>query len=454
VIDAPAEEKQRLLVIEDDEGLRTQLKWGLSDYDVTLAAERELGLMLFDQVAPPVVVLDLGLPPDPNGASEGLAALSALLKRAPLTKVIVASGNEERAHALHAIRLGAYDFYPKPVELPILLQILRRAFYLHQLEAENLRLSQGQSAPLQGMIGMSPKMLALARMVERIAGVNVAVLITGESGTGKEVLARALHRASPRADRPFIAINCAAIPETLLESELFGHEKGAFTGAVKTIIGKIEQADGGTLFLDEIGDMPQALQAKLLRFLQDHVIERVGGRQPITLDVRVLAATHRDLPTALRDGYFREDLFYRLNEIGMALPPLRERDGDAILLAHYFLNRFSRELDQPPRKLSTAALAAISSYGWPGNVRELENRVKRALLMADGRMITEVDLDLAPRPSDAPLMPSLREIRDTAERAAVSRALALADGNVSEAARLLGVSRPTLYDLMRDTGAR
>ena len=444
-----SEEKRPLLVIEDDAGLRTQMKWALADFDVAVAEDRPSGLTLFERHLPPVVVLDLGLPPDPNGASEGLATLETILSRKPLTKVIIASGNEERANALRAVTLGAYDIYPKPVDPQVLHLIIRRAFHLYDLEEENLRLAaQERASPLDGLIASSPKMMQLCRMVERVASSDISVLITGESGTGKEVFARAIHMAGPRARKPLVAINCAAIPENLLESELFGHEKGAFTGAVKQTIGKVEQAHTGTLFLDEIGDMPLSLQAKMLRFLQNHVIERVGGRKEIEVDVRVIAATNSDLETKMKDGGFREDLFYRLNEIGIHIPPLRDRDGDAVVLAKFFLGKFIKDLNQPAKRFSSEALAAIANYPWPGNVRELENRVKRSILMADGKAITEDNLGLV-LDGETAAMPTLRQIREKAESEAVLRALALSNDNISDAAQLLGISRPTLYELMR-----
>ena len=439
--------KPKLLFVEDDSGLQRQLRWSFPNYDVLVAANRAAALRAVQTAQPPVVVLDLGLPPDPNGASEGLAALESILAHQPLTKVIIASGNEERANALHAITAGAYDIYPKPIDPQVLHLIIRRAYHLFDLEEENLRLAEERSTPLDGLIAVSPKMMQICRMVERVASANVSVLLTGESGTGKEVFARAIHGAGPRARKPFVAINCAAIPDNLLESELFGHEKGAFTGAVKQTIGKVEMAHTGTLFLDEIGDMPLPLQAKLLRFLQGHVIERIGGRKEIEVDVRVVSATNSDLETKMKEGTFREDLFYRLNEIGIHIPPLRDRDGDAVVLAKYFLGRFAKEFGQTLKRFSTEALAAIATYPWPGNVRELENRVKRSILMADGRTITELDLGLPG--GEGISMPTLREIREQAESEAVIRALALTDDNISEAAQLLGVSRPTLYDLMK-----
>jgi two-component system NtrC family response regulator len=440
--------QRKVLIVEDDAGLRTQMKWALADFEVFTAGDRDAALRLFEKEQPPVVVLDLGLPPDPNGAGEGLATLEIILTRQPLTKVVVASGNEERGNALKAIGLGAYDFYPKPVDPDTLLLIIRRAFYLYDLEQENAQMAGARSSPLTGIITASPKLFQNCRMVERVAGANVAVLITGESGTGKEMFARGVHDCSPRAGKAFIAINSAAIPENLLESELFGHEKGSFTGAVKQTIGKIEQAHQGTLFLDEIGDMPLNLQAKLLRFLQSRTIERVGGRKSIDVNVRVVSATNRDLAAMIKDGTFREDLFYRLNEVSIHIPPLRERPGDAVLLAKYFLMRYAKEFSRPVKGFGSDALAAITTHSWPGNVREVENRIKRAVLMADGRLITGPDLDLAPdEATPAPL--TLRQARDQAQFVAVTRALSLADNNISSAAQMLEVSRPTLYDLMR-----
>ena len=443
------DEKRKVLIVEDDLGLRTQLKWALAEFEVLVAEDGPSAIALFERKRPPVVILDLGLPPDPNGASEGLATLEQVLKLAPLTKVIVASGNEERINALKAVSLGAYDFYPKPADPDVMRLIITRALTLHDLEEENEQLVKGLVSPLAGLVASSPKMLSLCRTAERVATANIAVLITGESGTGKEILARAVHDLSTRASQGFIAINCAAIPDNLLESELFGHEKGAFTGAVKQTIGKVEQAHMGTLFLDEIGDMPLALQAKLLRFLQSRVIERIGGRKEIEVDVRVLSATNRDLTVMMKEGSFREDLFYRLNEVSMHIPPLRERPGDAILLARYFRAKYSKDFRRAPKAFTADALSVIGNYGWPGNVRELENRVKRSMLMADGRGITAADLDLDVVDSlDATLMPTLRQIRATAEAEAVTRALAITDNNVSDASQLLGVSRPTLYEIM------
>jgi len=439
--------KRSLLLVEDDSGLSTQMKWALADFDVEVAESRPTALAAFDRCRPPVVVLDLGLPPDANGASEGLATLDAILSRAPLTKIIIASGNQDRGHALSAVRLGAYDFHAKPFDLEVLLHIIGRALHLHDLEEENQRLARQPPSALNGLLTASPAMLQLCRMVEKVAPANISVLITGESGTGKEVLARAIHAASPRARAPFIAINCAAIPEALLESELFGHEKGAFTGAIRLAPGKVEQAHGGTLFLDEIGDMPLALQSKMLRFLQNHSFDRIGGRKEIAVDVRVISATNVDLDARMSAGAFREDLFYRLNEVGLHLPPLREREGDAVVLARSFLGRNAGRGGPTPKRFSPEALAAIAAHPWPGNVRELENRVKRAALMAEGPSISAQDLGL-PHRGETPLMPTLRQIRERAESAAASHALALTNNNITEAAQLLGVTRPTFYTLM------
>ena len=445
---APAAAKRKLLVVEDDPGLRMQLRWAFRDYEVHLAEDRDTAMVVLRKEEPPVVVLDLGLPPEPVGAGEGLAALEAILAFSPNAKVIVASGNEERANAVRAIGMGAYDFYPKPVDLAALCQIVDRAFHLHALEQEVRRLSAVRGAsPLAGVIAASPEMLKVCRAVERVAGSGVTVMLTGESGTGKDVMAAALHGLSRRAKEPFVAINCAAIPENLLESELFGHERGAFTGAVKQTIGKVEQANKGTLFLDEIGDMPLHLQAKMLRFLQNRVIERVGGRKEIEVDVRIVSATNRRLDTMMAEGRFREDLYYRLNEVGIHIPPLRARQGDAVLLANFFLKKFSKSLERAVKGFAPDALSALDAHSWPGNVRELENRVKRAVVLAEGKFITAGDLDLTAGDGQ-PVFPTLKNVREQAERSAVTRALSLTHNNISEAAKMLGISRPTLYDLL------
>ena len=441
--------KNGLLIVEDDPGLASQLRWALGDYEVQVATDRPSALAALRRFSPPVVTLDLGLPPDPANASEGLAALEEILALAPETKVIVVTGNDDREHALTAVARGAYDFYQKPVDADVLRVIVDRARHLYELEQENRSLSRMRSsAPLDGVIAESPQMLKLCRTVERVAPTDATVLLLGESGTGKEILARAVHEISPRAGR-FVAINCAAIPENLLESELFGYEKGAFTGAVRQTPGKIEYADKGTLFLDEIGDLPTGLQAKLLRFLQERIVERVGGRQEIPVDVRVVCATHQDLKAMIADGRFREDLYYRLSEISVTIPALRERHGDAILLARVFLERFAGQLRSRVKGFTREALLAIERHSWPGNVREMENRVKRAVIMAEGQLVTAEELELD-APAGVQEMPfNLRQVRERAESEAVQRALHHTAGNIVQAAELLGVSRPTLYDLMR-----
>lgn len=443
--------KPRLLVVEDDEGLQRQLRWAYDDYEVLTASDRQGALDLVRAAEPPVVTLDLGLPPDPDGTSEGFAALEAILALRPDTKIVVATGHGARESALRAIASGAYDFYQKPVDIDQLGLIVRRAFQLHKIEAENRRLEARAGAGgtvLGTMVTGAPEMLKVARMIERVANADVTVLLLGASGTGKELLARGLHEASGRARGAFVAINCAAIPETLLEAELFGYERGAFTGAVKTTGGKIEQAEGGTLFLDEVGDIPLPLQVKLLRFLQERVIERIGGRKAIPVDTRIVCATHQDLGAMIADGRFREDLYYRLAEIVVNIPSLADRVGDAPLLARHFLQRFARDLNPQVRGFTPAAMAAIDAWPWPGNVRELENRLKRAVIMADGKLITAEDLDLAAGSEEAAPV-NLKAVREEADRRAIRHALARTDNNISAAAKLLGISRPTLYDLLK-----
>jgi len=435
--------------VEDDPGIQSQLKWSFDDFEVAVAGDREEALTLLRRYEPKVITLDMGLPPDPGGTSEGLATLQQILELAPSTKVVVVTGNDDRESAVKAIGIGAYDFYLKPIDADILGLIVNRAFRVRELEDENQRLSSNDSdSPLSGLIANSPQMLKICRTIEKIAPANVTTLLLGESGTGKEVLAKAIHELSPRAKKHFVAINCAAIPDNLLESELFGYEKGAFTGANKQTLGKIEIANDGTLFLDEIGDLPMPLQAKLLRFLQERVIERVGGRKEIPVDVRVVCATHRGLPDMIKDGSFREDLYYRLSEITVQIPSLREREGDAVLLARVFLDRFAKEQNKKTPTLSKEALLAIENYSWPGNVRELENKVKRALILLDGNQVASEDLELENTKTDD--MPfNLREVREEAERKAVLRALNHVNGNIAQAAETLGVSRPTLYDLIK-----
>jgi len=448
-----ANAKPKLLVVEDDEGLQAQLKWAYDNFDVLIAGDRESALTALRAETPAVVTLDLGLPPDPDGISEGFAVLDAIMALKPHTKVIVASGHGARDSALQAIQRGAYDFYQKPIDIEALGMIVDRALRLHAIEQENRRLAErvGDDRTVLGtMITAAPEMLKVSRTIERVAQTSVSVMLLGASGTGKELLARGLHDASDRRDSPFVAINCAAIPENLLESELFGHEKGAFTGAVKTTEGKIELAHGGTLFLDEIGDIPLQLQVKLLRFLQERTIERIGGRKPIAVDTRIVCATHQDLEAMIGEATFREDLFYRLAEIVVKIPPLAERAGDSILLAKAFLAQHATEMNPQVQGFTPDALAAIDGWGWPGNVRELENRVKRSVIMADGKLVTPEDLDLSSSEDDEGEMPlNLKSAREQSDRKVIRQALARSEGNISSAAKLLGISRPTLYDLLK-----
>jgi two-component system NtrC family response regulator len=446
------ENTRKLLVVEDDPGLQAQLRWCFEGYEVIVAGDRAAAAAELKKNSFPVMTLDLGLPPDTSGTSEGFATLEQVLADYPHTKIIVVTGNNERENALRAVALGAYDFFHKPIDSDLLGFIVNRAYRLNELENENRRLHNTQHAesPLEGVLTGSAEMLNVCRTIEKVAPSDATVLVLGESGTGKELIARSLHALSRRSTGPFVAINCAAIPETLLESELFGYEKGAFTGAVKTTPGKIETAAGGTLFLDEIGDLPFPLQAKLLRFLQERVIERVGGRKEIPVDVRVICATHKDLQMLIRESHFREDLYYRLSEISVRIPPLRERIGDVLLLARVFLERNSRQHGSQMHRFGKDALAALESYHWPGNVRELENRVKRSVIMAEHKQVTARDLELSGEQSGSqPQSFDLREVRETAERQAVLRALSHVGGKISQAAELLGVSRPTMYDLIR-----
>jgi two-component system NtrC family response regulator len=442
-----AEPRPKLLIVEDDAGLQRQLRWAYDDYEVVVAGDRREAIDAMRAEEPAVVTLDLGLPPDPDGVSEGFATLAEILRLKPDTKVIVASGHGARESALRAIAEGAWDFYQKPIDIDALGLIVARAFHVHALEEENRRLATAPREALGGLITAAPEMLKVTGMIERVASADVSVMLLGASGTGKEVLARGLHEKSGRRGQ-FVAINCAAIPETLLESELFGHEKGAFTGAVKTTEGKIELADGGTLFLDEIGDVPLPLQVKLLRFLQERVIERVGGRKPIAVDTRIVCATHQDVDAMVAGGSFREDLYYRLAEIVVRIPSLAERTGDPVLLAKHFLHHYAKTMNRPVTGLSPDALSAIDTWGWPGNVRELENRMKRAVIMADGKSVTAIDLDLAERDTPDPI--NLKAVRESADRKAIRHALARAEGNISNTAKLLGISRPTLYDLLKN----
>lgn len=448
------ETQKKLLVIEDDPGLQKQLRWSFDDCNVAVASDRESALVQIRRHEPAVVTMDLGLPPDPDGATEGLATLQQILALAPDTKVIVLTGNQNHENALKAIDMGAYDFHQKPLDANVLNLIVNRAFYLHRLQKENYKLQQtGSISSVPGLVTGDPGMIRLCQQIERLASSDVTVALLGESGTGKEVLAKALHQLSNRNNKRMIAVNCAAIPETLLEAELFGYEKGAFSGAAKQTPGKIETAQGGTFFLDEVGDLPLSLQAKLLRFLQERVIERLGGREEIPVDVRIVCATHQDLKTMITAGTFREDLFYRLCEISIQIPPVRERMGDAVLLAHHFKNLFRVKEKRQTLNFSQDALDAISNHPWPGNVREIENCIKRAVIMAEGSQITALDLGL--KPADTPEQPAtLREVREQAECEVITRALARVNGNIAKAAELLGVTRPTLYDLMNRYGLK
>jgi two-component system, NtrC family, response regulator len=446
--------RRPLLIVEDDPALQKQMAWAFEQYEPVSASDRESALAQVRRHQPAVVTMDLGLPPQPDEPSEGFRLLEAILSDAPDTKVIVLTGQNDHANALQAIALGAYDFYAKPFEPELLALTIERAYRLHELQAENRRLqSVRRPGPLGEILTRDSGMLKVCATIEKVAGTNATVLLLGESGTGKELLARGVHALSARRDARFVAINCAAIPENLLESELFGYEKGAFTGAAKQTPGKIELAHRGTLFLDEIGDLSGALQAKLLRFLQGRTIERIGGRQEIVVDVRVVCATHQDLTGMIREGRFREDLYYRLAEIVVEIPPLRSRNGDAALLAHAFVRQGAAEQKRTTLSLLPEAIAAIERHSWPGNVRELQNCVKRAVIMAEGNVLRASDFGLAPAEA-ANGIRSLKEVRDEAEKAAVIRVLGHVNGNMSRAAELLGISRPTLYDLLNRFGLK
>jgi two-component system NtrC family response regulator len=439
-----------LLIVEDDPGLQKQLKWSLDQYEIILASNRVEAIAALRRFMPPVVTLDLGLPPDPTNASEGLATLKEILELSPHTKIIVVTGNDDRSNAIEAIARGAYDFYQKPVDADVLNLIIARAFHLHALEDEFRHLQQ-QQIFASGIIATSPQMLSVMRMVERIAPTQATVLLLGESGTGKELLAKAIHEQSDRSKNPFVAVNCAAIPESLLESELFGHEKGAFTGAVSQTKGKIEYAEGGTFFLDEIGDLPAALQPKLLRFIQERIIERIGGRKEIPVNVRIICATHRNLQDLIAQNLFRADLYYRLSEITIEIPSLREREGDIIAIGNALLKRYCQNNNCKEKRFSADAAQAIEHYAWPGNIRELENKLKRAVILSNSNFITLEDLELTNQPEDA--MPlNLKAIRESAEASAVKRAMHYSDYSITETSRLLGVSRPTLYNLLDKHG--
>ncbi len=439
--------KETLLVIEDDIGIQKQLKWTFADYNVIQAQDCNSAINALRRHEPKVITLDLGLPPDPDNASEGLATLKEILSLMPKAKIIVITGNDDKDIALKAIEMGAHDFYHKPIDDEILTVIVNRAFGLANLEHENEQLKRF-SLDANGFIGNSPKIQQVCRLVERIAPTDISTLLLGESGTGKEVIANSIHNLSGRKQQPFVAINCASIPETLLESELFGYEKGAFTGAHKTTKGKVETAEGGTLFLDEIGDMPLPLQAKMLRFLQEKVITRVGGREDIPVDIRIICATHQNLEHMVNEKRFREDLFYRISEITIQIPPLRERDGDIILIARAVLQSQCRSIGKQINGFNDEAVDALIKYPWPGNVRELQNKVKAASIMSDGKQITAQDLALNIDEKATTLDLNLKKVREDAEKWAISQALSIMDGNISNTANLLGITRPTLYSLM------
>jgi len=438
----------KILVVDDDLGLQKQLKWSFSGYDVIFAEDRASAIAQLRRFEPKVVTLDLGLPPDPSNATEGIATLEEILALAPQTKVIVVTGNNDKKNALKAVNLGAYDFYQKPIDSDTIQILVSRAINLFNLEMENRHLAE-MAPSMDKIIGQSERLLAASRKAERIAQTDISTLLLGESGTGKEVFARSIHEHSLRKDNAFVAINCASIPENLLESELFGYEKGAFTGASKTTPGKIETAQDGTLFLDEIGDMPIGLQAKMLRFLQERVIERVGGRSEIPVNIRVICATHRDIPTMVAEQTFREDLFYRVGEISIIIPPLRDRDNDVVLLAKTFLAQYNEEFKTKLKGFSDSAIKAMKQHKWPGNIRELQNKLKSAVIMAEGSHIQAEDLNLLCR-DDGPSIDTLnlREVREHAESRAIRNAFLVAEHNMSKTAELLGVTRPTLYSLV------
>ena len=440
---------RRLLIVEDDPGLQSQMRWCFSeDLEVVVANDRESALTALRRNEPDVITLDLGLPPDPGGASEGFLLLEEILRLSPMSKIIVVTGREDKENAVKAIGMGASDFYQKPLDADILSFVVNRAFRLAELERENRELARQRSGTcIKGIVASSPQMLAVCRTLEKVAPTDVTTLITGETGTGKELLARALHDLSHRSDKPFAAINCAAIPENLLESELFGFEKGSFTGATQGKKGTIESANGGTLFLDEIGDMPIPLQAKLLRFLQERVVDRVGSVKPIPVDVRVVCATHRNVRHLIDQETFREDLYYRISEITLDVPALREREGDAIVVAQSLLQSLGKQMDRPNLAFDEDAIRAIKAHPWPGNVREMINKVKRATIMAEGKKVTANDLELDSGIEGPESQINLRQVRENAERAAIMQALQFCNYNMAQASRLLGVTRPTLYNL-------
>lgn len=439
-------ENKIILIVEDDPGLQSQLKWHFDDYNVVIAGDRESAIAAVRQYEPAVILQDLGLPPDAEGVEEGFKTVQETIAISPGSKIIVVTGNHDYENAVRAVALGAYDFYQKPINTETLDLIVQRAYNIFELEQQNRKLHQTEQSPLAGVIASDPQMLRICNTIEKVAPTNVTCTLLGESGTGKEVLAKALHNSSPRSGKNFVAINCAAVPENLIESELFGYEKGAFTGAAKRTIGKVEHAAEGTLFLDEIGDMPLPLQAKLLRFLQERVIERVGGREVIPVDVRVICATNKNLEEMSAEGTFREDLYYRICEMVINIPPLRDREGDKILIANHLLSKFSELEKRNIKGFTSEANQAIESYNWPGNIREMENKIKRSVIMCETKHISPADLALD---DTEPLSINLRQVRQNAEKNAINKALLMTDGNYSAAAKLLGITRPTLYDLIK-----
>jgi two-component system NtrC family response regulator len=443
--------KPNLLIVDDDEEIRTQLKWALADeYGMSIAGDRAEALHMFREQQPAITLLDLGLPPQPNDCTEGLATLDEIFGADPTAKVVILSGQSERENAIRAIGAGAYDFLSKPIEPEILKLVLRRCLNVVQLEREYRELQKNGPVPgFEKMLGSSPKMEAVFASIRKVAGTTAPVLLLGESGTGKELAALAIHESSARSKGPFVPINCSGIPENLLESELFGHEKGAFTGAHIQRNGLIEAAANGTLFLDEIGDLPASLQVKLLRFLQERRFQRVGGREEIEIDTRLIAATNSDLGLRIKEGKFREDLYFRLAVVVIKLPPLRDRADDVELLAHDFLRRYAAENGKKKMTFAPTALRALYRHGWPGNVRELQNRVKRAVIMTDGRKITAADLELE-QPGRGGM--TLKEAHEAVERELVASSLRRARGKIAAAASELGISRPTFYDLMNKLG--
>lgn len=442
--------EKTILIIEDDEGLQSQLKWHFDDFNTTIvsASNRQDALATVRLYEPNIIIQDLGLPPDEEGVTEGFKCIDEILKISPGIKIIVLTGKNEHQNALNAIRAGAYDFYYKPVDTDTLDHVVERAFRIAQLEQEN-RQALDMTEPLAGVVTGNKQMQNVCRMVEKIAQTNITATLLGESGTGKEVLARAIHQSSPQSKNPFVAINCAAVPENLMESELFGHEKGSFTGATSATVGKIEQANQGTLFLDEIGDMPLALQAKLLRFLQERSIQKVGGRKEIAVDLRVVCATNKNLEAMVKEGTFREDLFYRICEIVVDIPPLRDRGNDALLIATFMLTKYAQKMASKQMKFSNDAIQAIKDYPWPGNIREVENKVKRAVVLADNNLVQAEDLAISNSKTKTLSSINLKEVRKSAELEAITSALEISKHNVSAAAKLLGVTRPTLYDMLK-----